>query len=324
MRKTTENIDVSNIKCYLCGKKQLSLVRNKVRYDIPRKVVECESCGLNYLIPKELDLENYYSEEYRKKHSPILGEIVEPKTIFDLYLPIQKIRVDKLKQILNPQMKVLDVGCSTGHFLYTLKDHVGECIGIELNPEHAEFTEKELGIKTYNTAIENTDIPMEYFDLITFYQVLEHIDDPIKFLNTYKKYLKKDGYICIEVPNIDDILISAYKVEPYIDFWFREPHLFNFSQKSLAMLLEKVGFKGKIEGIHFYNFLNHLNWIFTGKPQKSVDMGRSKPVLIKNSSINENLKNEINQWFENVNKDYMKLLEKHFISESMYFIGHKI
>lgn len=311
------------MKCYLCGKKQLKVVRNKVRYDIPREVLECQNCGLNYLNPVQKDLKKYYSEEYRKKYSHIIGKTFECEEIFNLMLPFQQAHIEELKKILNKNMKALDIGCSTGQFLYALKNYVNECVGIEFNFDDAKFTEEKLGIKVYTVSIEETDIPAKYFDLITMYQVLEHIDDPINFLKTYRKYLKPTGYLCVEVPNINDILISGYNIQSYMDFWFREPHLFNFSEKTLKMVLEKAGFKGEIKGIQRYNLLNHFNWIFIGKPQKNVDMGMSKPFLIKNGLLSEKIKYEINRWFEKVDEEYKDILVKNKISDSILFIGQK-
>ncbi len=308
----------------MCEKERIKIIKNKVRYNIPRVVFECQNCGLNYLKPEEKDLGRYYTEDYRKKYSCIIGKQIKSKDNFNLLLPFQKGRLNQIKYLFNSKMNVLDVGSSTGHFLYSIKNLVKECIGIEYNIQEAEFCNKELGIKTYTTSIENTDIPLESFDIITIYQVLEHTSDPINFLKNYGKYLKKDGYIVIEVPNINDILISGYKVKSYIDFWYREPHLFNFSLSTLKLILEKSGFKGEFKGFQSYNFLNHLNWILTGKPQDSVKIGWSIPKLIKNNEIDEKIKGDINNMFKKVNEDYIKLLERHMVSESILFIGQKL
>ena len=70
------------------------------------------------------------------------------------------------------------------------------------------------------------------------------------------------------------ILLSGHNVQSYHDFWFREPHLFNFSAKTLKICLEKAGFKGEIKGAQRYNLLNHLHWKFLKKPQKSDPAGQ--------------------------------------------------
>ncbi|MFX1277390.1 MAG: class I SAM-dependent methyltransferase [Promethearchaeota archaeon] len=285
--------------------------------------MECQNCGLTYLKPEEKDLKKYYSEEYRKKHTCIVGQTMECKEMFDLLLPYQQARIEEIKNILNPKMRVLDVGCSTGHFLFVLKDYVQECIGIEYNSQEAEFAKEKLNIKVYTKSIEETDLLQESFDLITIYQVLEHVKDPINFLKLYRKYIKPDGYISIEVPNIQDVLISKYKIKSYEDFWYREPHLFYYSPQTLKMILEKAGFKGSIKGYQRYNILNHMNWIFSGKPQKSVKNGWSRSVLIKDSIKSEESSNELNLWIEKIDEEYKKILLKYNLSDCIIFIGQK-
>jgi len=268
-------------------------------------------------------MKDYYNQDYRKLYTPVIGKALSAREMFEFYLPYQQERIDEIKHILNSKMKVLDVGCSTGHFLYALRDCVQECIGIEFNREDAIFVNEELGIKTYTEPIQDTDIPLEYFDLVTVYQVLEHINDPIEFLTTIYKYLKPDGFICIEVPNIQDALISVYNIKSYSDFWFREPHVFYFSPKTLSMILERSGFSGSTKTVQAYNFINHVNWILTGEPQKSANKSMSMPRLIDSGSVNPAIRTEFNSWIQRVDKEYKQLLIKHNLGENIVFIGKK-
>lgn len=313
------------MKCYLCSQNDLKIIRTKLRHDISRNVLKCQACGIVYLEPKGSDLKEYYQQDYRKLYAPVIGKESSSAEIFNIYFPYQKARINEIKHILNPMMKALDVGCSAGHFLYALKEHVQECVGIEFNKKDAEFVNQKLGIKTYTEPIQNTDIPLEYFDLITAYQVLEHIDDPVGFLTTVYKYLKPDGVLCVEVPNIQDTLISVYNNEPYADFWFREPHIFYFSPKTLSTILEHSGFSGTIKTVQTYNFLNHLNWILTGKPQNDADTGISQPRLVNDvNTVNPAIKKEFNIWIQKVDEEYKRLLNKHDLGESILFIGKKM
>lgn len=309
------------MKCYLCEKENLKVIRNNLRHNIRRNVLKCETCGLVFLEPKQGDLSDYYKEEYRKLYTPVIGKELDSKETFDIYLPFQKRKIDALKHILKPDMKVLDIGSSTGHFLYTMREHVGEVIGIEFNKENVEFSNKKLGIKTYNKPIEETDIPEKSFGLITIFHVLEHMPDPLSFLNTVKRYLKSDGFVCVEVPNVEDALIALYKSKAYADFWYREPHIFNYSASTLTKMMDKVGFTGKVKTVQRYNFLNHLHWLMKKEPQKSVSIGMLPPELAKNGEGNPIAQKEINNWFEKVSNDYKELLEKHNLGDAILFIG---
>ncbi len=114
--------------------------------------MKCEDCGIVYLEPKKENLANFYAEDYRKPYTPVIDQVLNSREIFEMYIPYQHSRIDKIKDLLAPNMKALDIGCSAGHFLYVLKDHVQECIGIEFNKENAEFVNKELGLNlTYGS-----------------------------------------------------------------------------------------------------------------------------------------------------------------------------
>ena len=306
--------------CYLCGAKTLKIIRTKLRHNIRRNVFECGKCGIVYLEPVQEDLKDFYTEEYRKLYTPLIGSALNSQELFDICLPIQKYRIDELKYVLDPTKKLLDVGCASGAFLYSVKSRVLECVGMEFNLDNARFVEEVLGIKVYTERIEDVDLSQEYFDIATAFQVLEHVDDPIQFLKGIHKLLKPGGTICIEVPNIQDVLLSVYEIEKYADFWFREPHVFNYSPKTLTMILEKTGFAGETKTIQSYNVINHMNWILKGTPQKSIDIGISKPVLAQSNSI---IADELNNWVEKIDREYKDILNKHELGESILFIGKK-
>jgi 2-polyprenyl-3-methyl-5-hydroxy-6-metoxy-1,4-benzoquinol methylase len=306
--------------CYLCGSKDLKVIHTKLRHNVKRNVLECGKCGIVYLAPDKQDLKGYYTKEYRKLYTPVLGKALNSQQLFDICLPYQKARIEALKQVLGPSKKLLDIGCASGAFLYSVKSHVSECVGMEFNSENVRFVEKKLGIKVHSEGIEATSLPPGDFDIITAFQVLEHVDDPVRFLKGVYKLLKPGGTICIEVPNIQDVLLSVYKVKPYADFWFRDPHVFNYSPATLTTVLRKAGFAGKIKTIQLYNFVNHLNWLLKGEPQPSVEIGVSTPVLVPGRSA---IAKDLNRWIAQANREYQDILNKHALGESILFIGKK-
>ena len=306
--------------CYLCGAKGLKVIRTQLRHNVTRNVFECGKCGIVYLEPVQQNLKDFYSEEYRRRYTPVIGSALNSQELFDICLPIQKDRINALNHILDPTKKLLDIGCASGAFLHSVKNHVLECVGMEFNLDNARFVEETQGIKVHTESIEDVSLPQEYFDIATMFQVLEHVDDPIRFLKKIHRLLKPGGTICIEVPNIQDVLLSVYEIEQYSDFWFREPHVFNYSPKTLTMTLEKTGFAGETKTIQSYNVINHMNWILKGTPQKSMDIGMSKPVLVKSEGT---VADELNSWIEKFDRGYKDILNKHELGDSILFIGQK-
>ena len=309
------------MNCYLCSGRSLTVLRTKLRHGITRNVLECRDCGLVYLQPGKEDLRRFYSEDYRDKHSPVLGKRLTCREIFEAHLPFQEVRVKRLEPVLKPSFRVMDIGCSTGQFLYAIKDHVREAVGLEINREEARFAHEELGFRIYTEPLADADIPAEHFDLVTLFHVLEHIDDPIALLKTALRYLKPDGYLCLEVPNLEDALLSLHQVREYENFWYREPHIFYFSTETLSSVLRRSGYHGEIRSVQRYSLLNHLNWRSTGAPQKSMDDGMSSPTLLPAISEKAEGREEINEWFRGVDQQYKTLLEKHGIGDSLFFLG---
>jgi 2-polyprenyl-3-methyl-5-hydroxy-6-metoxy-1,4-benzoquinol methylase len=309
--------------CYLCGKPDPTVIRAKLRHGIKRNVLKCAACGLVFLEKKEGNLREYYEKDYRKLYSPVINQEVSPGERFEIYLPFQKSRIEDIKPYLNPDMKALDIGCSSGYFLYSLKELVQECVGIEPNKDDVEFARAKCGVKVYDRPLEETDIPPEYFDIVFMFDVLEHIEDPISFLGTVRQYIRPGGYIYIEVDNIDDSLLTVYGVEEYADFYYREPHLFYFSPETLKSVAVKSGFTGETKTLQQYNFINQMNWILTGKPQNSASEGMSVPVLVESPRVSAKTRAALNEWIKKVDEEYKELLNSHKLGDITVFLGKK-
>ncbi|HEY41124.1 MAG TPA: class I SAM-dependent methyltransferase [Dehalococcoidia bacterium] len=309
--------------CYLCGRSNLKIIQTKLRHGIKRNVLKCAECGLVFLENKERNLREYYEKDYRKLYSPVINQEVSPAERFEIYLPFQKSRIEDIRPYLNPDMKALDIGCSSGYFLYALKDLVQECVGIELNKDDVEFARKKCGVKVYNRPLEKTDVPLEYFDIVFMLDVLEHIEDPINYLGAVRKYIRPGGYIYIEVDNIDDSLLTVYEVKEYADFYYREPHLFYFSPETLRGVVEKSGFIGETKTLQQYNFINQINWILTGEPQSSASDGMSAPVLVRSPQVPDETRAIFNKWIKKVDKEYKALLNSHNLGDITVFLGKK-
>lgn len=315
----------SPMKCFICGGQKFEVVRRRLRYDIKRDVLECVRCGFVFLRPKSSSASFYKKAYYRKKYGPKFGKHSTPKERFDIYYPFQKDIVSEIGHILKPKMKVLDVGCSAGFFLAALKGKVGLRVGIELSKDDARFIKKNLDFKVYNEPIEKLELPEGPFDLITSLQVLEHTDNPLLFLQNLKRHLKPDGYLYLELPNLNDPLLWYYKSSGYADFYYREPHLSYFSAKTLKKLLDKAGFVGKIKTVQRYNFLNHMHWIFANQPQPDFAVGNSAPRLVTASDgrISQKIKKALNDFIAKTDRDYKNIINKYGLGESLTFLGRK-
>ena len=315
-------------KCLICESSDNQVIRRKLRYEIERDVLKCNQCGFVFLRPLEKKLSVYYEDDkvYRQQYGPDLKNFSTGcRERFNTYYPFQNFITREIEHLLNSNTKILDVGCSTGHFLHSLKGKVKTRIGLELNQAEAEFIRNNLDFKVYSEPLDVARIEEGPFDFITSLQVLEHIEDPIKFLKQIAENLKADGYLYLEVPNINDVIISCYQVKGYENFYYREPHLYYFSPATLKKLLDQAGFSGEIKTVQRYNFLNHLHWLMTNRPQDNFVLGNNELELVTATArqVDPEIKIELNNFIKKVDREYKELLVKYDLGESLTFIGQK-
>lgn len=310
--------------CRICRSGKTKVIRTKLRYNIKRRVYRCLVCGYVFLdTPKKKSGEFYIGNNYRRIYGPSPNKISKCRESFNTYLPFQSSIIKEIEHILKPDMKVLDVGCSTGHFLHALKNKVKERVGLELQKDAVSFIRKNLDFKVYSQPIEAAKIKEAPFDLVTCLQVLEHIENPLTFLKDLAKNLKPNGYLYIEVPNVNDALLTCYKAAGYADFYFREPHVSNFSIDSLKILLRRAGFNGVFKTVQRYNIINHLHWLLTNSPQGSFATGNQDPILVTGKEATTGVGKELNKFIKTVDEEYKKILVKYDVGENIVFLGKK-
>lgn len=165
-------------------------------------------------------------------------------------------RASLLKFILSPPKKVLEVGCGAGNFGQLLKNKFGsEVWGVEPVLEPGTQAKEKLDKVIIDFYSNDLDLPTKYFDLITFNDVLEHMESPWDALEYSKKLIKPDGRIMASIPNFfyfyDFIPFVISKDWPFNPSGlFDKTHLRFFTKKSMIRLFEECGFTiEKIEGI---------------------------------------------------------------------------
>jgi 2-polyprenyl-3-methyl-5-hydroxy-6-metoxy-1,4-benzoquinol methylase len=301
-----------------CGRDSSEVVRTKIRRGIERNVLKCPSCDLVYLEPKKEDLQEFYREQYRKDYSPSVVRELSARETFDMYRPFMGDRVDRVAPHLSSEMRVLEIGCATGHFLDSIRSKVGECVGIEYNESHAAFVREELGFDCHTVPIQESGIEKGSIDMVFMFHVFEHVEDPVEFLKSILPYLTDDGRIYVEVPNVDDALIAPYAVQEYADFYYREPHLFYFSPDTFEKVTTAAGFTGEIEMVQRYSLLNHMHWVSAHGPMDDAESGMAVPTFKDGEDEFTTIANE---FLARVDAEYRALLKSHGRAEAMVFNG---
>jgi 2-polyprenyl-3-methyl-5-hydroxy-6-metoxy-1,4-benzoquinol methylase len=192
------------------------------------RIVRCLVCQLVYTNPMEnitsllkgykdvVDTEYIITEKYRKV---VLLEHLE--------------KIQEYKK----NGRMLDVGCFAGFFLEVAKKSGWKTYGIEPSIWASEIAKKRK-IKIISKSIEAAKFTHR-FEVITMWDVIEHVKDPYEVLKKCYDALEKDGIIAIGTPDISSVVATILgKNNPYLV----RMHLLFFSPKTLETMLENIGF----------------------------------------------------------------------------------
>jgi len=145
------------------------------------------------------------------------------------------------------QPKILDIGCGWGDFEEVLEQVKLPYLGIDVNKEAIEICRKKglncklQNLNQWNNPSTSLRTSFQKFDCITFFQVIEHLKDPISLLKSAKKLLKPGGIILITTPNNDSPLRKL--LGPRWSIYSEPSHHLFFNKLTLNKTLELAGFK---------------------------------------------------------------------------------
>lgn len=251
------------MKCYLCGKVEHELVSEKLRYDAPRKAFKCNNCSLVFLYPQMTPQEEriFYEREYGEIYSSEKG--TTPQDLFNARLKDAKDYFNLTRDYLDKTDDCLEIGCASGYFLATIKESVRSVAGVESHNLLRQYCEG-IDIRTFETL---EKVNEGEFDKAFMFFLLEHLGDPVGFLKKVRKTLKRNGMLFIEVPNVEDVLLSTYNIPAFKAYYFTPAHQFYYSKKTLSDVLIRAGFTDfEIKPVQRYDLSNHMHWMMTGKP----------------------------------------------------------
>jgi SAM-dependent methyltransferase len=194
------------------------------------RLARCPACSLVWLSnppsPEEMHL--HYTDDYHRLISAA-GEN-SPERWQD-----RTQTVTRHKQ----SGAILDLGCSSGGFLETLKGDSWELWGIEMSADCAKRAEARVGAHVFVGDILEAPFLPESFDVITCFDVLEHLYEPQRVMVRIKKWLKPGGVFYVQVPNVD-----SAEARVFGGYWHGlelPRHLFHYSPASLKFLAESAG-----------------------------------------------------------------------------------
>jgi SAM-dependent methyltransferase len=184
-------------------------------------------------------------------------------------------RFAKLRPLLEGAASLVEIGAHDGAFLAAVGEALpGVCLA-SLEPDQNTRAERDVvpGLEQYE-GFPALHASGRCFDRICFFHVLEHILDPVAFLADCRRCLAPGGRLIVEVPSLDDPLLSLYRSSAYQAFYFQRQHPYVYSGASLLRLLEACGLKvDRMLPYQRYGLGNHLAWLTHGKPGGDPTIG---------------------------------------------------
>ena len=227
----------------------------------------CDTCGLIFsdrqrkpLDPKKLYEKYYYRNEIAGRFRSGVEYVLRAFRFF---------RAFKIFTIYPGAESILDIGSGRGFLLYYLKKYYGykRTAGTQISKNAVDFSRDELGLEIYDRDLLEIFSGDDSFDVITMWHVLEHVDEPEKYIAKIYSLLNAGGKLVIEVPNFSSwtrALTKAYWLGLDPDY-----HVTFFTPESLRALLEKYGFSIKAKhtfSLEYSTFISAQSFVslFTG------------------------------------------------------------
>ncbi len=195
------------------------------------RIVRCVRCGLAFASPR-MKTEYIWSGYSEADDTRYATQGKDRLATFSR-------AVKKIEQYLPQKGKMLDVGCAAGFFLKVAHDAGWEVEGLEPNKGLAVWGSKHYGVPIRSVNFFEARLPADKFDVITFWDVLEHVTDPKAYLHEAFRVLKPGGYVVINFPDFGSPLAKIAGKR----WWFLSPvHIYYFTRDTLRKFLEQGGF----------------------------------------------------------------------------------
>jgi 2-polyprenyl-3-methyl-5-hydroxy-6-metoxy-1,4-benzoquinol methylase len=199
-------------------------------YGIHPSILECEGCGLlSSAHPDEEDL----LEVYAAVEDPLYLQEEEGR------LATFHRRLKRLEKQYRPPGRLLDVGAYTGALVAVSAQHGWSAVGVE--PSRWAVSQAHVrGLAVLEGTLASVPFEDESFDVVTMFDVIEHVFDPLSLLQSAARLLKPGGIVVVHTMDAGSLTARLMGSRwP----WLMEMHLHYFTRRTLSRALEQSGFR---------------------------------------------------------------------------------
>jgi len=233
--------ELENVNCDLCGADDpVSIIDRVDRYTGEEfQFATCSQCGLIYLPtrPTADELDRFYPDEYEAYY------LLDDRSNSHEW---------HLRRALNMQLnfvqsfhpgkgRLLDVGCATGNFMKVAREKGWQVLGIEPIDKAAQLARENYQLEVMTGTLSTLQLPESTFDVITMWDVLEHLPSPKQSFKKSWEILRPGGLLVFSIPNLASV--DRYLFGKYWIGWDPPRHFHLFSAQTLQQLVAVSGFE---------------------------------------------------------------------------------
>ncbi len=198
-----------------------------------------------------------------------------------------------LEPHVKPGMEVLEIGCSSGFMMDAFRESGMKCTGIEPSSVFIDYL-REKQYEVYSSLDDfRAEAGERTFDAIVHFFVFEHIRDPYTFLRETVALLKPGGRLIAEIPCANDPLTSLYSIPAFEKFYWSIAHHYYYTPKSLAYVLDQLGYSYRLLPEQRYDLSNHIVWMTEGRPG-----GQGRFNTVFSEQLTEQYKSDLKQHWQ--------------------------
>lgn len=231
--------------CYICKSKRIKLHKEEGSYPIKK----CLDCGLFWVPPDKItdeEIKEFYTQEYYQSNE---------RTGYEDYASNEALHRKNARNIIKQtekyidleDKKVLDIGCAYGYLLDELKKNCkSDVYGVELSEHSYSYAKNKLKLNVLNENFSPSLFKENYFDVVFLIGTIEHLHYPYDMVEKINKVLKPGGILVITTIDTKGLL-PLYMYKP-------PEHLFYFSNKNLASMLNMAGYDKLKHKLYYVNY----------------------------------------------------------------------
>jgi 2-polyprenyl-3-methyl-5-hydroxy-6-metoxy-1,4-benzoquinol methylase len=250
----------THVPCNLCDSSE----HVPFRPENERGLVQCQKCGLVYVSPRPDPNELYalYGESYfcnndsgTVGYTDYLNDEANIRKTFTR-------RLRRLERFVQPG-RLLDVGCATGFFLTQAQARGWQVEGLDVSHFAIGYIQDRFGFNVQRGSLLELDYRLNSYDLITLWDVIEHVPDPKGYVQRVTALLKTGGVFVLATPDIDSFP-ARMTGKRWVGYKLSEEHVYYFAPRTLQRLLNEAGMD-VIDSYHvgkyvtFNLFMNRLS-----------------------------------------------------------------